>query len=58
MGDEHHGQAVLAPHDLEQADDLVPGVLVQVSRRFVGQQDLRLLDQGPGDSDPLLLAAG
>ena len=31
---------------------------IQISSRFVGQQDGRLADQGPRQSDPLLLPAG
>src|SRR5271165_4520940 len=57
VGDEHHGQAALPPHGLQQADDLVPGVLVEVAGRLVGQQDLGFLDQCPGNGHPLLLAA-
>jgi hypothetical protein len=55
---QHHGQATFPPHGLKQANDLVSRVLVEVAGRFVGQQDLGLLDQGAGDGDPLLLAAG
>jgi hypothetical protein len=58
VADQHQGQAALPPEGVEQADDLVPGVLVQVPGRLVGQQDLGLLDQGAGDGHPLLLAAG
>jgi transposase len=49
VADQDQGQPALAPQRVEQADDLVPGVLVQVAGRLVGQQDLRFLDQGPGD---------
>ena len=57
VGDQDQGQAAFPPELLQQRDDLVPGVLVQVPGRLVGQQHLRRLDQGAGDRDPLLLAA-
>ena len=46
------------PQLFQQPHDVVPGALVQVPGRLVGQQHLGLLDQGPGDGHPLLLAAG
>ncbi len=58
VGDHDHGQPVLAPQVFQQADDLVPGALVQVAGRLVGQEHLGFLDQGPSDRDPLLLTAG
>ena len=58
MRDQHQRQPAVLPELLQQGDDVVPGVLVQVPGRLVGQQHLRLLDQRPGDRDPLLLAAG
>jgi len=42
----------------KEGQDLVSGLGVQVSRRFVRQDDSRFLHQGPGDGHPLLLAAG
>ena len=33
------------------------GLHVQVTRRLVGQQDFRFVQDGPGDDDTLLLAA-
>src|SRR5205085_1935276 len=50
--------AAAAPQVIEQADDLVPGALVQVAGRLVGEQHPGLLDQRAGDRHPLLLAAG
>jgi hypothetical protein len=58
VGDEDQGEPALAPQPVEQGDDLVPGVLVEVPGRLVGEQHPRLLDQGAGDRDALLLAAG
>jgi hypothetical protein len=41
----------------KQGEDLGAAVGVEVAGRLVGQDDLRLVDQGPGDGDALLLAA-
>jgi len=57
VADQDERQPALAPQRVEQADDLVPGVLVQVACRLVGQQHAGLLDQGTGYRHPLLLAA-
>ena len=43
---------------LEHPQDLVAGTRIEIARRFVGQQQCRAIDQGPGDGDSLLLAAG
>ena len=40
-----------------RVQDLVGVLGVEVGRRLVGQDDLGLLDHGPGDGDPLVLAA-
>jgi hypothetical protein len=58
VGDQDEGEAAFAPEPVEQGDDVVPGAGVEVARRLIGQQDLGLFDQGAGDADPLLLAAG
>src|SRR6516225_4012905 len=58
VGDQDEGEPALPPEPLQQADDLVPGVLVEVAGGLVGQEHLGLLDQGPGDRGPLLLPAG
>ena len=42
----------------EQGDDLLACVQVQIARRFVRQNDGRLVHEGAGDGDALLLAAG
>ena len=49
----------LVPGDLlEDIHDLNRGLAVQGAGGLVGQQDIRVVDQGPGDSHPLHLAAG
>src|SRR5262245_54351513 len=38
--------------------DLVAGVRVEIAGRLVGEDDVRVVDQRPGDRNALLLAAG
>ena len=56
VGD-HDDQPVLC-HLLEQLHDLHGGLAVQRAGGLVGQQDVRVVDEGPGDGHPLHLAAG
>ena len=58
MGDDHQREASLTPQVFQQHQDLVAGALVEVAGGLVREQNLRPLDQGPRDRDPLLLAAG
>ena len=57
MGDHHDGGAVFVelPEELE---DAVGGFAVQVAGGLVREDDLRAVEQGAGDGDALLLAAG
>ena len=43
---------------VERGEDLLLGAGVECAGRFVEDQDRRVLDQGAGDGDALLLAAG
>ena len=43
---------------LQGLEDLFSGIGIQGSRRFVSEDDLGVLDQGPGDGNPLLLTTG
>ena len=43
---------------IEQGQDVLAGLAVEVAGRLIGQQDAGIADQGAGDGDPLLLAAG
>ena len=58
MGDIDKGNAQL----IFQADQFILHILaefqVQSAQRLVQQEDPRLIDNGPGNGDPLLLAAG
>src|SRR5437870_10028141 len=58
MGDDHQGLPAIRPQAFQEPDDLVPGSLVQVPGWFVGQDHVRVPDQGPGDGHPLLLPTG
>ena len=57
MGDEDGGDAGF----LLNAADFFPGLQtktgIEVGKRLVEEEDLRFLDEGPGDGDPLLLTA-
>ena len=48
----------LAVDLLEQAHDLGGQVGVEISGRLVGQEEAGVVDDGPGDGDPLLFARG
>lgn len=58
MGDQEHGRAVLAAQLVDQVVHLQPGQRVQGGERLVQQQQFGLPHQGPGEGDPLGLAAG
>ena len=58
MGDEHDRLAVFAVELAKQGENLGAAVGVEVARRLVGEDDLGLVHEGPGDGDALLLAAG
>ena len=57
VGDDDQGGSPLALEPAEQAVDLVAGRGVELPGRLIGQDQDRVLDQGPGDGDALLLAA-
>ena len=56
VGD-HDDEAVFG-HFLQQLHDLDAGLAVQCAGGLVGQQDVRVVDEGAGDGHPLHLAAG
>ena len=53
-----HRDAPLPVQLLEDRHDLDAGARIQGSRRFVGQDQLRIVDQAARDGDALLLSAG
>ena len=58
VGDQHQGGARLLVQLEQQVGDRGAGVGVEVARRLVGEEDARPMDEGPRQSDALLLAAG
>ena len=58
MRDHDDGFAVLAVERLEQIQNFIARLAIQVARRLVAQQESRIGDDGAGDADPLLFAAG
>ena len=54
--DEHRGAGAVDP--VEQLHDPDRGHRVEVAGRLVGEQQRRVVDEGAGDRDALLLAAG
>ena len=52
MGHNDDGQAVTIQF-LKQRDDGFPGGLVEISSRFVRQQQLGIIDQWPGNGSSL-----
>ena len=58
VGDEEVGEAELVLEVVEQVDDLRLDRDVEGGDRLVGDDQLRLQRQRPGDPDPLPLAAG
>ncbi len=49
---------MLAPERLDQLADLDDLGRVEADRRLVQDEDLGIMDEGLGDADPLLVAAG
>ena len=67
--DRRVGKAVVVRHDDErflalpgqpekQIHDGIARLGIEVAGRFIGENDVRIIRQGPGDRDPLLLASG
>ena len=55
-GDEESGVAFGANFS-EEIEDVAAGVGIEVASGFVGDDDFRIVDEGAGDGDALLLAA-
>src|SRR5881409_444446 len=58
VGDDDECEPFLLVQPFHEFHDLVRGFRVQVPRRLVREDDVRLIDEGAGDGDPLLLTAG
>src|SRR5512135_929222 len=57
VGDHDHGDVLLVVELLEDGHDLEAGLAVEVAGGLVGQDHGGVVEQGPGDGHPLLLAA-
>ncbi len=57
MGNENNGMAIIMQF-FEDLHDLLAAGPVEGSGRFVGEDDVAAVHQGPGDGNPLLLPAG
>ena len=57
VGDEQERRRPVAAPGEEMADDLLAGRGVEVPGRLVGEEEVRVVDEGAGDGHPLLLAA-
>jgi hypothetical protein len=57
MGDDDDGDAPLAVERLQRLHDLMRIAGIEISGRLVCKQQDRIVDQGAGDRDALLLAA-
>jgi len=58
VGSDEGGQPVLPMQSCYQFKNQFTGAPVEIAGRFISQQYLRLGDEGPRQSQPLLLAAG
>ena len=58
VGDHDDRHILLCVQQPQKLHDLQRALGVQIARRLIGQNDLRIADQSPRDGDPLLLAAG
>src|SRR3989304_7338496 len=58
MGDHQNGLAELAVQPLDQVENFLRRNLIEIAGRLVGHQYRRVGGDGPGDGNPLLLAAG
>ena len=56
--DQDDGLAELTIEAVELGEDFGAGRRIEIAGRLVGEQNFRLVDQGPGDGDTLLLPAG
>lgn len=57
VSDNDDGCSVFSGLPLKQRDNLASRFFVKRRSRFVGQQDVRAMDQAPGDGDALFLTA-
>ena len=58
MGCDQGGKTVLSYKVLQQLKYLFRGIRIEITGRFVREQDFRIVGQGAGNGNPLLFAAG
>jgi hypothetical protein len=58
VGDQNGGEAVVLLEVLNEAEDVSSGAGVEIAGGFVGQEERGFGDEGAGEDDALLLAAG
>ena len=58
VSDQDHGEVAVGVEAAQEVEDRLPGARIEVAGGLVGDQHFRLGDQGAGDGDALLLAAG
>src|SRR6516225_6266938 len=58
VADHHYTGLMRVGMTPQQSDDVQAGVLVEGARRFVGEHERGLLDDGPSDGYALFFAAG
>jgi hypothetical protein len=58
VGDEHEGGVRFVGQLAEQAEDVLATGGIEVAGRFIGENERGPVDEGAGDSDALLFAAG
>ncbi len=52
----HHYSCALLGDILEQSHDVAGGLWVEISRRLIGDDDFRIVEQGTGDGHTLLFS--
>ena len=55
--DHYQGQAEFSVQPLQQNTHFLPGLLIQIPRGFIGQENPGIVGNGPGDGQPLLLSS-
>ena len=58
MGHQQNRPMILLIQFMQKRHHLFTGFFIQVSRRFIAKQHLGIVDERPGNGNPLLLSAG
>ena len=58
MGHQQNRPMILLIQFMQKRHQLFTGFFIQVSRRFIAKQHLGIVDERPGNGNPLLLSAG